>query len=193
MGILTMCHNEEPYAVPINHAYRDGKLYFHCATTGKKLDMIRANPRVCYVVNNDFGNPGDFANGARCHGNWESVIVRGRARVIDDPDQLRDAFSIFMEYYSSVNFQPGKNSVKTTRIIIVDVESMAARREVPREGFNPKTGEGKVDVDYWAWSQAGVSRNSRTCRRLVQNAIPVVSQQLNKPATCSTGESLARN
>lgn len=152
IGILVMCYNDEPYAVPINHAYSDGRLYFHCATTGRKLDIIRANPCVCYVANNYFGDPKDFADGVKCHGNWESVIAYGKARVVDDPDELRDAFTRFMAYYSPSYFKPSESSLETTRAIIIEVESMTARREVPREGFNRKTGEGKVDVCYWSWS-----------------------------------------
>ena len=60
IGILVMCRDDEPYAVPINHSYADGKLYFQCGLTGRKLDMIRANPKVCYVVNNYFGDPNDL-------------------------------------------------------------------------------------------------------------------------------------
>lgn len=141
VGILVMCQDEEPYAVPINHAYSDGKLYFHCAPTGRKLDMIRANPRVCYVVNNHFGSPEDSADNVKCHGNWESVIVYGKARVIDDPEELRDAFSIFMKYYRPHPYKPSEESLKTTRAIVVEAESMTARREIPGEG-----------VDYWSWS-----------------------------------------
>jgi len=150
-GVLVMCHNEEPYAVPINHAYVDGKIFFHCATTGKKIDMILANHRVCYVVNNYFGNMEDFSDGVRCHGNWESVIAYGKAKVVEDPDELRRAFKSFMDYYSPSYFQPSESSLKTTRAIVVEVESMTARREVPRPGFNRKTGEGKVDISYWSW------------------------------------------
>jgi nitroimidazol reductase NimA-like FMN-containing flavoprotein (pyridoxamine 5'-phosphate oxidase superfamily) len=151
-GILVMCQDEEPYAVPINHAYQDGRLYFHCAPTGRKLDMIRANPSVCYVVNTYFGDP-EHLDGTRCHGDWESVIAYGKARVIEDPDELREAFTIFMEYYSPSHFKPSEESLKTTRAIIIDVESMTARREAPQEGFDRKTGSGKVNIDYWSWSQ----------------------------------------
>lgn len=153
-GILVMCHDEEPYAVPINHAYSDGKLYFHCAPAGRKLDMIRANPRVCYVVNNYFGDLGDMEDSVRCHGNWESVIAYGKARVIDDPEELRAAFATFMSCYSPAYFKPSEGSLQTTRAIIIELESMTARRECPREGFDRKTGEGRVDVDYWSWCPA---------------------------------------
>jgi len=151
-GILVMCHDEEPYAIPINHAYSDGKLYFHCAVKGKKLDMIRANPKICYVVNSYFGNLEDFKDGVRCHGNWESVIVYGNARVIEEAEELSNAFKAFMEYYSPTYFKPREGSLKTTRVIIVELESMTARREVPQTGFNRKTGQGKVDIDYWSWN-----------------------------------------
>jgi nitroimidazol reductase NimA-like FMN-containing flavoprotein (pyridoxamine 5'-phosphate oxidase superfamily) len=151
-GILVMCHDGEPYAVPINHAYSDGKLYFHCAPAGRKLDMIRSNPHVCYVVNRYFGDPKHLVDGMKCHGDWESVIVYGKARVLDAPEELREAFSAFMNYYGSTDFEPSERSLKTTRAIIIEVESMTARREVPREDFDRKTGIGKVDIDYWSWS-----------------------------------------
>jgi hypothetical protein len=72
--------------------------------------------------------------------------------VIDDPEELRRAFLAFGRYYYGSDFQPSEESLETTRAIIIEVESMTARREVPREGFDRKTGKGKVDVDYWSWS-----------------------------------------
>ena len=34
-----------PYAVPLSYVYMDGKLYFHCAKSGHKLDAIRRNSK----------------------------------------------------------------------------------------------------------------------------------------------------
>jgi nitroimidazol reductase NimA-like FMN-containing flavoprotein (pyridoxamine 5'-phosphate oxidase superfamily) len=140
VGVLVMCSSLEPYAVPMNHAYSAGTLYFHCAPTGRKLDMIRANPRVCYVVNRDFGEPGALADSRKCHGNWESVIAQGRARVIDDPEELRSAFLMFGRYFNP-DFTLEESALQTTSAIIVEVDSMTARREMPSEG-----------VTYWSWS-----------------------------------------
>jgi hypothetical protein len=140
VGVLVVCVGSEPYAVPMNHAYSGGKLYFHCAPAGRKLDMIQANPRVCYVVNRDFGRPGDLADSRQCHGNWESVIVQGRARIIRDPEELRSAFLTFGRYFRP-DFTLEESALQTTAAIIVEVDSMTARREVP----------GK-QVSYWSWS-----------------------------------------
>ena len=39
-----------PYAVPLSYVYQDGKLFFHCAKSGHKLDAVRRNPRASFCV-----------------------------------------------------------------------------------------------------------------------------------------------
>ena len=141
IGILVMADGGEPYAVPMNHAYADGKLYFHCALTGRKLDMIRGNPTTRYVVNGYFGDPKDLSDKAKCHGNWESVIAYGASRVVEDKSELQAAFMVFGRSYNP-NFKLGADALDTTSAIILEVESMTARREIPGEG-----------VEYWSWAQ----------------------------------------
>jgi uncharacterized protein len=47
LGYLGLSKDGMPYVVPITFGYVDGKILFHCSLEGKKLDYIRANPRVC--------------------------------------------------------------------------------------------------------------------------------------------------
>jgi uncharacterized protein len=54
------------YVVPITYAYFDGAIYGHSGP-GKKLEMMRANPEVCFEVD-------DLENLS----NWRSVIAWGR-------------------------------------------------------------------------------------------------------------------
>src|SRR5690606_27146456 len=42
--------NGYPYAVPLNYVYYNGKIYFHSAKVGHKIDAIRRNPRVSFAV-----------------------------------------------------------------------------------------------------------------------------------------------
>ena len=39
-----------PYAVPLSYVYAEGRLYFHCAGSGHKLDAISADDRVSFCV-----------------------------------------------------------------------------------------------------------------------------------------------
>ena len=48
-GRLACSNNGEPYVVPINYVYRDNAIYAHSGN-GKKIEMMRANPKVCFQV-----------------------------------------------------------------------------------------------------------------------------------------------
>lgn len=79
-------HGEDgyPYALPIDFYYNEdkNKIYFHCAKEGHKLDAIRADNRVSFCVyDKGFRKDGDWAL------NITSVIIFGRIRIIDDPDE----------------------------------------------------------------------------------------------------------
>ncbi|MBO6169884.1 MAG: pyridoxamine 5'-phosphate oxidase family protein [Bacteroidales bacterium] len=68
-----------PYAVPINFLFAEGKLYFHCAAAGHKLDAIRANDKACFtVIDEPRREPDDWWYHVR------SVICFGRVSVLED-------------------------------------------------------------------------------------------------------------
>ena len=54
---LALCAENEPYLVTLSHAFDAERncFYFHCAPTGRKLDVIRANPQVYGQVLEDCG------------------------------------------------------------------------------------------------------------------------------------------
>ena len=87
-GILSM-HGEDgyPYGIPMNHWYspEDGKLYFHGAKTGHKIDAIAQNNKVSYCV---------YDSGCRKEGEWalniSSVVVFGRISLVTDEEKARE-------------------------------------------------------------------------------------------------------
>ena len=86
-GVLSMIGEDGyPYGIPVNHWYNpeDGKLYFHGAKTGHKIDAIKANDKVGYCV---------YDAGYRREGEWalnvNSVVVFGRISLITDENKAR--------------------------------------------------------------------------------------------------------
>ena len=83
-GILSLQgDNGYPHAVPMDFYFDkvSGRIYFHCARQGYKIDLIRRNPKASFTVHDDgFRKEGDWAL------NITSVICYGRIRMIDDPD-----------------------------------------------------------------------------------------------------------
>ncbi len=47
---VAMVDNGRPYVVPMNYVYHDGCLYLHSAKEGRKIDVLRRNPTVCFEV-----------------------------------------------------------------------------------------------------------------------------------------------
>ncbi len=87
-GILSMIGEDGyPYGIPMNHWYceSDGKIYFHCAKTGHKLDAIAKDDRVSYCV---------YDKGYRKEGEWalniNSVVIFGRIKPVTDPDKTKE-------------------------------------------------------------------------------------------------------
>lgn len=78
-GVLSLQgDNGYPYGVPISYAYTNGKIYFHCAKEGYKVDLMKADPHVAFtVVAQDDIIPEDFNTLFKCNGFRNSTPGRG--------------------------------------------------------------------------------------------------------------------
>lgn len=73
-----------PYTVPVSHVYEDGRICFHCAKEGHKIDAIRRNEKVSFcVIAQDEVIPEKRTTA------YSSVIAFGRARIVEDEEGLR--------------------------------------------------------------------------------------------------------
>ena len=71
--------NGYPYAVPISYVYHEGKLYFHSALAGHKVDAIRNCDKASFcVIDKDDVQPEKYTTFFR------SVIAFGRIHIIED-------------------------------------------------------------------------------------------------------------
>lgn len=87
-----------PYGVPVNYSYNDGKIIFHGAGEGYKLDIIRENPKVCFTVIDtaleDYDAYSSF---------FRSVIVFGSAIIIKNREEKIKSVTAFAETLSPGN------------------------------------------------------------------------------------------
>ena len=72
-----------PYTVPVNYHYTDGKIYFHGAKSGHKIDSMLRNDKVSFCVIDR-----DDVDSEKMTTLYRSVIIFGRARVIDDTEEM---------------------------------------------------------------------------------------------------------
>ena len=86
-GVLSMLGDDGyPYGIPLSHWYceEDGRIYFHGAKCGHKIDAITRCDKVSFCV---------YDEGYRKEGEWalniNSVVVFGRIRFVTDPEKSR--------------------------------------------------------------------------------------------------------
>lgn len=90
---IAVCHLGEPYLFTLSYGLDATRraLYFHVAAEGRKLDAIAADPRVCATVVLD----GGYEQGA-CKHHYESVVLTGSMRVVDDADEARRGMRVLL-------------------------------------------------------------------------------------------------
>ena len=80
------CHDGDlVYVVPISYAYDGEYVYFH-SYEGKKVEMMRKNPQVCFQVD----ETKDMAN-------WKSVIAWGEFEELTDHEKRNKALQHLLE------------------------------------------------------------------------------------------------
>lgn len=79
-GTLALLGDDDyPYAVPISYVYNEGKIYFHSALNGHKVDAIRKYDKASFcVIEQDDVQPEKYTTFFR------SVIAFGRIHIIED-------------------------------------------------------------------------------------------------------------
>ncbi|MCI9607562.1 MAG: 5-nitroimidazole antibiotic resistance protein [Muribaculaceae bacterium] len=84
-GVLSLCGEDGmPYGVPLSHVYENGKLYFHSALAGHKVDLIRQNSNAGFtVIAKDEIHPETYTTYFR------SVMAFGRIRIVEDENEKK--------------------------------------------------------------------------------------------------------
>ena len=100
-GVLAVSGDDGyPYAVPLSYLYENGKLFFHCAKAGHKLDSILRNEKASFcVIAQDQIVPEEYTTYFR------SVIVFGRIRVMEEDDARRTAIEKL-----ALKYAPGESA-----------------------------------------------------------------------------------
>ena len=128
-----------PYALPMSYAYREGKIYFHAARTGHKIDAIARCPKASFcVVDQDKIVPEKFTT------HYRSAIAFGRIRVAEDPEEILTGLRALGEKYS-----PGRDTeleeeigkeLAAVAVLVLTVEHLTGKQAielVPQPGEAP--------------------------------------------------------
>ena len=92
-GILSTCGEDGPYGVPVNYAFSQGEIFFHCAPQGHKLLNLEHDPRVSFTVVQSAA----VAPNNTCL--YSSAIAFGTAERLGDPSRILPALQLLLSKY----------------------------------------------------------------------------------------------
>lgn len=128
-GVLACLGDEEyPYAVPVSYVYDNGKIYFHSAKSGHKIDAIANNPKVSFAVIDE-----DTIVSEEYTSYFRSVIAFGKARIVEG-DEWTESFKALVEKYSGDQPEEAKmkeiNGCTRSHMIAIDVEHITGKEAI---------------------------------------------------------------
>jgi uncharacterized protein len=146
IDILNSCHTGRlgtvgadgwPMVKPLNFVYHEGRIYFHCAFEGEKLDHIRRDNRVCFEVDLPLAYvKGTRENPCRAEYLYRSVIVRGRAEIVEErAERLLALDSLMLKYQPEGGYGPyPEEKLALTCIVRIDIEDISGKEDLGKDG-----------------------------------------------------------
>lgn len=130
---LALCDGDEPYAIAMNFGYseKDNALFFHCAKKGRKIDILKKNPKVCGTIIDDIGyQDGD------CSHNYRSLTIFGKISFITENQDKYDALDVMYEHLESnpttfkMNAKVNDKALDNIHILKFEIEHITGKKSI---------------------------------------------------------------
>lgn len=149
-----ICHvgfvvDEQPYVIPTGYARIDDHLYIHGSSASRMLRDLSKDIDVCVTVTLVDGLV--LARSAFHHSiNYRSVVVLGKAALVDDADEKYQALEAFTNHLIPGRWPeirwPNELELKATSVLKLPIEEASAKI---RTG-DPKDDEEDYEMNIWA-------------------------------------------
>lgn len=123
--LSTVGEDGTPYGVPLNYVLHDGRIVFHCAPSGHKLDNIAHCSRVSFcVVTQAEVVPEKFTT------RFQSVVAFGTARILEG-DEKKEGLLALVRRLSPDHVSSGEayisNACDKTTVVAVDIAHLTGK------------------------------------------------------------------
>lgn len=126
--------NGYPYTVPLNFVYANGKIYFHCAKSGHKLDAIKANDKVSFCVIDK-----DDTDAEKLTDLFRSVVVFGRAKILENDKEIKSAMTTFgLKFNDNINAVEKEINLERSVLccVKIEIEHLSGKQAIELVGNN---------------------------------------------------------
>ncbi len=128
---LGLLDQDEVYVLPMNYGYemKDDQLtfYMHGAIKGRKIEVIKANPKVSFEMECDVQPfPGKIA--CQYGTSYSCIMGKGTASIVEDVEEKKQGLSIVMKTQTGKDFTFDEKMVSIVNVIKVEVTGYSAKQ-----------------------------------------------------------------
>jgi nitroimidazol reductase NimA-like FMN-containing flavoprotein (pyridoxamine 5'-phosphate oxidase superfamily) len=135
-GRLATCGQAgQPYITPLNYLYYEGKIYFHSKLTGRKLDNLAENHRVCFEVSDAIKITISEDRACGCSTRYTSVLAFGAARIITDEAEKTALLNQLVEKFATGKpYQPvSESDAARCAVVEIHIDEISGKKNVDPE------------------------------------------------------------
>ena len=139
-----------PMIKPLNFARLDWRIYFHCAVDGEKLDDIRRDNRVCFEVDLPIAYvKGQPDNPCRAEYLYRSVIIRGRATIVEDrAEKILALDGLMRKFQPEATFSGySDDKLDITGIVRIDIDDLSGKEDLGKDYLREQALRALADGD----------------------------------------------
>ncbi|MCL4458128.1 MAG: pyridoxamine 5'-phosphate oxidase family protein [Nitrospirae bacterium] len=130
-----------PMVKPLNFAYHDGKIYFHTAKEGEKIEDIKRDNRVCFEVDLPIAYvKGTMSDPCKAEYLYRSVIIKGRAYAVEDINERISGLKCLMQKYQPEGGYGDflEEKLNITGVVGIDIEEMVGKEDLGKDELKVK-------------------------------------------------------
>jgi nitroimidazol reductase NimA-like FMN-containing flavoprotein (pyridoxamine 5'-phosphate oxidase superfamily) len=130
VGRLGITTADGPYIVALNYIFLEGSIYFHSGQVGRKIDALRADSRVCFLVD-DVGPQILHEQGCGISQIYKSVMCFGKAEIVEEQFEKRRILERMLRKFVPTNYpiSPMKDqNIEKTLVVKIVIESMSGKK-----------------------------------------------------------------
>ncbi len=125
---LAMCDGDRPYVIPLSFVLDGDAVFVHSAAHGRKLDVLRRNPHVCFEVDEDVA-PVHHREACSVGMRFRSVIGTGRLAFVEDvAEKVRVLKRFAAKYAPKADTHLPSHEVEKTVVMRIAIERLTGKR-----------------------------------------------------------------
>lgn len=124
---LAMVDEGQPYLLPFNYGYHEGCIYIHSAPQGRKIGILRKDPRVCFEVEDGV----EVAEAEKACGwstRYRSVVGYGSVEILDSTEDKQHGLEVIMAGHGAPHLvEYEEKELKRMVILKLSIASMTGK------------------------------------------------------------------